>query len=129
MGTRMTDGFTCLGDQVFREEIGQGLCATNNRTEAAVPEQIIPDSVPPGSAWLPREVHGGVKKIDGFSPGSIFQIKGSAGQHFVEVPGAACWNAGGGSRDESLHLGVRRRLEDALQDQQTIFSRRSAKVK
>src|SRR5262249_54766156 len=43
MGARAADGFPRLGSQLSREEIRQGFSATNDRTEAAVAEQIIAD--------------------------------------------------------------------------------------
>ena len=118
MGAAAPHGFARLGRKVECQKFGERLSAPDDRPETGGAQEIVAHPVPFREARFAREVRLGVEKIDGCGAGRVIDVEGTACQVFEEVPHAPGWNPGGCGADEGLEFGLRRRLEDALQDQE-----------
>jgi len=87
-GAGATDGFPRPGGKVLIEESRQSFGAPDDRTKAAVAEQVVAHAVPPGQVWLPREIRFGIEKIDRLGLGRVVNGEGAVDQGFVQIPGA-----------------------------------------
>lgn len=111
-------GFPRGGREVLFQEITESPGAPNDWAERGVAEQIVADAMPPRKARLPREIGFWIEKFNGFCPWRVVHAKGAPGQMFIEIPRLPRRYARRRGTHQSLHLALRHRLEDPLQDQE-----------